>query len=64
MYNRQDRSPLERAIKTLKIVKEITPHILKNIALTYGVSIKAIRANFPDMSIVGSIEAVEYNEKN
>jgi hypothetical protein len=62
MYNRQNRSAIERAVNTLKIVREITPRILNNIATMYGVSIKEIRTNFPNMQIVGSIEAVEYYE--
>lgn len=64
MYNRQDRPAIERAIKTLKIVREITPRILKNIATMYGVSTKEIWENYPNMQIVGDMEAVEYYEKN
>jgi len=62
MYNRQNRSTIERAVQTLKIVREITPRILKNIAVIYGVSIKEIRASFPDIQIVGDMEAVKYYE--
>jgi len=62
MYNRQDRSALERAINTLKIIREITPRTLKQVATIYGVSIKEIRANYPDMIITGNMEAVEYYE--
>lgn len=64
MYNRQNRSAMERAVKTLRIVREITPRILKNIALMYGISVKEIRGNYPNMKIIGSVEAVEYYEKN
>jgi hypothetical protein len=62
MYNRQNRTATERAIKTLKIVRKITPRILKNIAIMYGLSIKEIRANYPDMIITGNMKAVEYYE--
>lgn len=62
MYNRQNRSAIERAVNTLKIVREITPRILNNVATMYRVSIKEIRESFPDMQIVGNMEAVKYYE--
>jgi hypothetical protein len=62
MYDRQNRTATERAVKTLKIVRKITPRILKNIAIMYGISIKEIRENYPDMIITGNMKAVEYYE--